>query len=183
MQYTCEDRKHRHHTTIGLASHRLVIADTTPLTYLILIDQVDILAPLYGQVVIPQTVAAELLHRRAPASVRAWVAGLPLWCAIRQAQRPADPTLMHLGTEAWEALVLVQELGADACLTDDLQGHEEARQRGMAVTGTLGILERASLRALIDLPRALNRLQATAFQVSSEIIAAMLARDAARKAR
>jgi predicted nucleic acid-binding protein len=53
----------------------------------------------------------------------------------------------------------------------------------MQVTGTLGILERAALRDLIDLPTAITRLQATTFYPPAEIIAAMLARDAARKLR
>jgi predicted nucleic acid-binding protein len=161
----------------------LVVADTTPLNYLILIDHVDILPPLYGQVIIPQAVSAELLHPRAPARVRAWVAALPPWCTLRHAQGPPDPALMSLGAGEREALLLVQELGADVLLTDDLEGREEALHRGMQVTGTLGILERAALRDLIDLPTAITRLQATTFYPPEEIIAAMLAHDAARKSR
>jgi predicted nucleic acid-binding protein len=161
----------------------LVVADTTPLNYLILIGHIDILAPLYGQVIIPQAVAAELRHPRAPTRVRAWVDALPLWCAIRQAQGNPDPAFMSLGAGEREALMLVRELGADAFLTDDLEGREEAIQRGMQVTGTLGILERAALRDLIDLPTAITRLQATTFHPPAEINAAMLARDAPRKSR
>jgi hypothetical protein len=48
-------------------------------------------------------------------------------------------------------------------------------------TGTLGILERAALRALIDLPTAIAQLQATTFYGPPDIIATMLARDAARR--
>ena len=53
--------------------------------------------------------------------------------------------------------------------------------RGIEVTGTLGILERAAQRALLDLPTAIAQLQATTFYGAPDIIAAMLARDAARK--
>lgn len=91
-----------------------------------------------------------------------------------------DPALMSLGAGERKALLLVQELGADAFLTDDLEGRQEALQRGMQVTGTLGILERAALRDLIDLPTAITRPQATTFHPPAEIIAAMLARDATR---
>jgi predicted nucleic acid-binding protein len=80
-------------------------------------------------------------------------------------------------------ILLLGSVGADAFLTDDLEGRQEALQRGMQVTGTLGILERAALRDLIDLPTAVTRLQATTFYPPAEIIAAMLARDAARKLR
>jgi predicted nucleic acid-binding protein len=96
----------------------LVVADTTPLNYLILIDHIDILAPLYGRVIIPQAVAAELRHPRAPARVRAWVAAPPPWCAIQHAQGHADPGLMSLGAGEREALLLVQEFGADVLLTE-----------------------------------------------------------------
>jgi Predicted nucleic acid-binding protein, contains PIN domain len=63
----------------------LVVADTTPINYLVLIAQIDILASLYAQVVIPSAVAPELRHPKAPDVVRAWIAGPPSWCTIRQA--------------------------------------------------------------------------------------------------
>ena len=160
----------------------LVVADTTPINYLVLIAQIDILAALYTQVVIPSAVAAELQHPKAPAVVRAWIAGPPSWCALRQAQGQPDAALMPLGAGEREAIVLAEELGADAFLTDDLEGREEAMHRGLEVTGTLGILERAALRGLIDLPAVMAQLQATTFYGPPDIIAAMLARDAARKA-
>jgi predicted nucleic acid-binding protein len=160
----------------------LVVADTTPINYLVLIAQIDILAVLYTQVVIPSAVAAELQHPKAPAVVRAWIAGPPSWCALRQAQGQPDAALMPLGAGEREAIVLAEELGADAFLTDDLEGREEAMHRGLEVTGTLGILERAALRGLIDLPAVIAQLQATTFYGPPDIIAAMLARDAARKA-
>ena len=160
----------------------LVVADTTPINYLVLIAQIDILAALYTQVVIPSAVAAELQHPKAPAVVRAWIAGPPSWCALRQAQGQPDAALMPLGAGEREAIVLAEELGADAFLTDDLEGREAAMHRGLEVTGTLGILERAALRGLIDLPAVIAQLQATTFYGPPDIIAAMLARDAARKA-
>jgi predicted nucleic acid-binding protein len=160
----------------------LVVADTTPLNYLVLIGHIDILVALYEQVVMPPAVAAELQHHKAPAVVRAWIASLPSWCTIRQAQGQPDPALMKLGAGEREAILLVQELRAAVFLTDDLEGREEAIRRGIDVTDTLGILERAAVRALIDLPAVLARLQATTFFAPPQIIAAMLARDAARTA-
>jgi len=70
---------------------------------------------------------------------------------------------MHLGAGEREALILAEELGAGAFLTDDLEGREEAMHRGIEVTGTLGILERAAQRALLDLPTVIAQLQATTF--------------------
>jgi predicted nucleic acid-binding protein len=42
----------------------IVVADTSPLNYLILIEQVQVLEVLYGQVIIPPAVQDELLRRR-----------------------------------------------------------------------------------------------------------------------
>jgi len=53
--------------------------------------------------------------------------------------------------------------------------------RGIEVTGTLGILERAAQRALLDLSTTIAQLQATTFYGAPDIIAAMLDRDVARK--
>jgi predicted nucleic acid-binding protein len=159
----------------------LVVADTTPINYLVLIGQIDLLASLYEQVVIPSAVATELRHPKAPAVVQTWIARPPPWCTIRQAHGQPDPALMQLDLGEREAILLAQELRAGAFLTDDLEGRQEAIQRGIEVTGTLGILERAALRALIDLPTVIAQLQATTFYGPPDIIAAMLARDAARK--
>ena len=52
----------------------LVVTDTTPINYLVLIGHVDILPSLYGHVVIPQAVVGDLQHPRTPESVRAWIA-------------------------------------------------------------------------------------------------------------
>jgi len=49
------------------------------------------------------------------------------------------------------------------------------------VLRTLGILEEASLRGLLDLPIASARLQTTTFYAPSHVISDMLARHAARQ--
>lgn len=41
----------------------LVVTDTTPINYLVLIGHVDILPSLYSHVVIPQAVVGDLQHR------------------------------------------------------------------------------------------------------------------------
>ena len=48
-----------------------IVADTTPLNYLVLIQAVDILPTLYGRVIVPPAVTAELAHVNTSAIVRA----------------------------------------------------------------------------------------------------------------
>ena len=50
-----------------------VVADTTPLNYLILIRQAEILASLFHQVLIPEAVLIELRHPKAPEAVSQWL--------------------------------------------------------------------------------------------------------------
>ena len=154
----------------------VVVTDTSPINYLILTEYVDVLPDLHGEVVIPQAVAWELRDPRTPERVRRWIAVPPIWCSIRRPPGPADPALADLGDGEREAILLCQELGADALLTDDTEAYDAARAKGIAVIRTLALLERAALQGLLDLPTALARLQATTFYAPAQVIHAMLAR-------
>ena len=55
----------------------IVIADTGPLNYLVLIGAVDVLKPLYARVITPRAVIEELQQTGAPDAVPAWIASRP----------------------------------------------------------------------------------------------------------
>ena len=55
----------------------IVVADTTPLRYLVVIEREHLLPALYGRVLIPPAVAEELNNESTPAVVRAWLGGRP----------------------------------------------------------------------------------------------------------
>jgi predicted nucleic acid-binding protein len=76
---------------------------------------------------------------------------------------------------------LAQAIGADILLIDERHGRRVARLRVLRVLGTMGILDEAAARGLLDLPAALTRLQATNFRVTGEMVQGLLARDAARR--
>jgi predicted nucleic acid-binding protein len=68
---------------------RVVVADTSPLHYLILTSAIDLLPRLFQQVIAPELVRAELLDDEAPTLVRTWAMAPPAWFGVRPA--PLDP--------------------------------------------------------------------------------------------
>lgn len=75
----------------------IVVADTSPLHYLILIEHTHVLPALYGRVLIPPAVSAELDQQRTPPPVRAWLARKPSWLEIRAPEQSPSELTSHLG--------------------------------------------------------------------------------------
>jgi predicted nucleic acid-binding protein len=153
----------------------IVIADTTPLNYLILIDLTQILSALFGQVVIPQAVLNELQAPQAPDKVREWFVQRQEWIIVKEVQQH-DVTLAHLDPGEREAITLAQELQADLILLDERLGRQEATDRGFNIAGTIGLLDRAGARGLIDVPTAVAKLRQTTFRASPRLLTALLDR-------
>jgi predicted nucleic acid-binding protein len=156
----------------------IVVADTTPLNYLILINEIDVLPRLYGRVVIPQAVREELIRSRAPASVRTWIAQPPGWLEILSPTPVADPALAKLDAGERDAIALAEQLAfsSDAVqlIVDELQGRREAARRGLPVIGTIGVLREAAEEGLLDLRDTIERLRQTSFHISPAILAHLL---------
>jgi predicted nucleic acid-binding protein len=159
----------------------IVVADTSPLNYLIQIEQIDLLARFFGTVAIPPAVSAELNTSGAPRQVREWIGHAPQWLVlIRPTSVPADMAL-ELERGEQEAIALAEELGAAYLLADDGTARIVARHRGIPVIGTLGILRDAAAMKLIDLRESLANLLDTNFYASSELIERLLEEDSRRR--
>jgi predicted nucleic acid-binding protein len=70
----------------------VVVADTSPLNYVIQCEAIDVLPRLYQQVVIPQAVFDKLNDPGAPASVRRWIQARSPSVVVRSPAR-IDETL------------------------------------------------------------------------------------------
>jgi hypothetical protein len=92
----------------------IVIADTSPINYLILIDAIDTLKALFGRVIIPQAVFDELQREKTPREVKAWMTLRPEWLTVQQASRSHLSPQKRLGDGEREAITLAIELQADA---------------------------------------------------------------------
>jgi predicted nucleic acid-binding protein len=100
----------------------IIIADTSPINYLILIGAINILKELFGCVIILPAVFDELQHEKTPREVKAWMTIRPEWLAVRQASRSHLSPQKRLGDREREAITLAIELKADAVLMDDRDG-------------------------------------------------------------
>ena len=132
-----------------------IVADTTPLNYLVLIQAADILSNLYGKVLIPPAVKAELAHANTPDVVRTWISQPPSWLEIVNLKKPVDLALSHLDAGEQEAISLASELQASLLLMDERDGVAVARGRGLKVVGTLSVLDLAATRGFVDIPRGI----------------------------
>jgi predicted nucleic acid-binding protein len=152
----------------------IVVADTSPINYLILIEEIDILTKMYGRVVIPGTVREELLRASAPEIVRNWISQLPFWLEVHIPVNAPDASLATLDPGERDAIMLAGELRADQLIVDDRQGRREAEKRGIRVIGTLGVMREAATLGLLDIRIAVKRLEATNFYVAPEVLSRLL---------
>lgn len=147
----------------------IVVADTSPLNYLVLIGAIELLPALYEEVLIPQEVHAELLRPGAPLAVRQWAATLPVWCDVRTASTKYDPELSELDPGEREAIQPALDTGVDTVLMDEAGGRRQAVRRHLYVIGTLAVLEEGARRGLANFRDALQRLEQTNFRLSTAI--------------
>lgn len=148
----------------------VVVADTSPLNYLVQIECQTLLPSLYRRVIVPMEVMQELAHPRTPDIVRTWAGHLPEWLEVRQVSGPPDVTLASLDPGERAAIQLAQEMRADLLLMDERMGVKLARLRGLEVTGTLGVLVIAARKGLVDVGVALAKLQKTDFRHTPELL-------------
>jgi predicted nucleic acid-binding protein len=104
---------------------------------------------------------------------------LPDWVSVRG---PKTINLsLNVDAGELEAICLASEINADAVLMDDRAGRTAALQCGVAVIGTIGLLEQASIMGLLDLPQAFVRLRETNARLAPQLVEAALSRDRIRK--
>ncbi|MCI0659547.1 MAG: DUF3368 domain-containing protein [Acidobacteria bacterium] len=162
----------------------IIVSDTSPINYLILIGEIEVLQKLAGQVIVPQAVYHELQDAHTPKQVKDWIDSGPTWVEVRQANLSFYTPKKNLGPGEREAIALALELHADAVLLDDRDGTKEARRQNIPTLSTFGILEEAAKKNLLDFPDAVDRLSRTSFYMPpDEIIQIALKRNQERKDR
>ncbi|HEV7424744.1 MAG TPA: DUF3368 domain-containing protein [Thermoanaerobaculia bacterium] len=155
----------------------IVIADSGPPHYLILIEQIDLLRRFYGRVTIPEAVAQELGASGSSAIVRNWITRPPEWVEIRHVPPELIESIAdELDPGERAAIALAEMTRADLLLIDDSAGRAEARRRNLRVKGTLGVLRAAAEQGIVVVPKVLAQLRATSFYVDEDLINSIFGR-------
>ncbi len=152
----------------------IIVSNTSPINYLILIEQIDLLPELFRQIIIPKAVYSELSDVEAPNPVQTWIANPPDWLKIQSISQDSDSNIDLLDPGESAAILLAQELNADLLLLDDMKARRVAKARGLSITGILGVLDQAATMKLIDLPAAVQNLQNTSFWASDSLFQRLL---------
>lgn len=146
----------------------LVVSDTTPLNYLVLIGHADVLPKLFGRVLTVPAVINELLHPGCPQIVRQWTSAKPAWLEVRP---PSSlESSLKLGRGETEAISLAHEIHADVVLIDERKGTQAAEGLGLLVTGTLGVLQLADEKGVLNLEEAIGALRLTTFRCTESVV-------------
>jgi len=157
----------------------IVVCDTSPLNYLILVGAEHVLPVVFGTVLAPPAVLLEMRHVKASERVRRWAAAPPAWLEVRA---PRSTLFFdHLGPGELEAIALAMEVGADRALIDDRAALAVANQLGVACVGTLAVLDLAAEKGLVDIPAVVSELGKTSFHPSQRLVDRLIQRDEARR--
>ena len=96
------------------------------------------------------------------------MAARPGWLKVQAPAVIESIPEIHEGEQA--AISLATELKADLLLIDEMDGRTAALARNLAITGTIGILERAAEGGLLDLSDAFARIKKTDFWISASLL-------------
>lgn len=152
----------------------IVVSDTSPLSNLLMIDRLDLLRSMFGTVMIPSAVEAELdviPRHRQEIFDHDWIS------VVEISDRALFQTLRQtLDRGEAEAITLSIELGSDYLLIDERAGRLEARDRGIRLIGVVGILVEAKRRGLIELvkPEIDKLLLDARFRLTPQLVVEVL---------
>jgi len=116
----------------------IVVADASPLHYLVLIEGADILPALYGRVLTSPVVLEELSQPHTPEAVRRWAAARPDWLQLQAPSGHSAWFPATLGPGERDAITLAEELHADVLLVDDRAARREAERRRLPIQAHAG---------------------------------------------
>lgn len=153
----------------------IAIGDTSPINYLILIQHIDLIPRLFGSLLIPAAVAAELTRERAPRPVRDWTVSPPGWARVVSDPTDVPGELAMLDRGERMAIALALSRPSDVVLMDERAGVEAARGLGLRSVGTIGVLDAAARHGLVRFDDVMARLARTSFRMPTAVVERLIA--------
>lgn len=141
----------------------VVVADASVLIPLVQIDELLLLQKVFAEIMIPPAVQGEVARS---------LPQLPVWIETRALGRSLDHRVVQatLDRGETEAISLALEAKVDRIILDDLRARHLAKDLGLAVVGTAGVLFAAKQLGFIAAVRpSLDALRATSFRLRKEV--------------
>ena len=127
---------------------RKVVSNTTPILSFIKLNRLDILKKIYEKILIPEAVFNEIREGKSKyytdISKESWIEILKV-----ENRKILSQLEKKLDKGEAEAIALSLELSADLLLIDEKLGRKIAEEKGIKITGTIGILIKAKKQGII----------------------------------
>jgi len=138
----------------------VIVADTSCLILLSKIDELDLLEKIFGKVSVTDVVKSEFIDP------------LPQWITITNPSSNFHKGLQYiLDPGEASSIGLAFELENCLLIIDESKGRKIAKELGIAITGTLGVLLNAKQKGIINsIKPLLHKINTTNFRLSENII-------------
>jgi len=154
---------------------RLVIANTSPLFYLHQVGHLEALRLLYGRIVIPPAVEAELKAGAGAGLTTPEISEVDGIAVHPLRSRALVPVIVDLGPGEAEVLGLGMEWPGSLLILDDRLGRRVAQLNSLICTGTLGVLVRAKQAGHLKAIRGvIQNLRACGLWLTDDLVAMVL---------
>lgn len=121
----------------------IVVSDTTPIISFLKINHLEVLNHLFGDVQIPEAVYKELVsNAKFQKEAEKILSTEYIKKVVVEDKKSVTLLRRATGLDAGEseAIILSDEIKADLLLMDELKGRQVAKQMGLNIMGTVGIM-------------------------------------------
>ena len=161
-----------------MPSESLVVADTSPLLNLALIDRLDLLQSQFDSITLPTQVWDELTEGDAGVEPLQRLRETDfLTCVEVERSALFREIARELDRGETAALCYAIEHDAGLVLIDERDGRQVARRHDLTVTGVIGILLRGANNGAVGLEAELDRLRAAGFWISDDLYERVLSNE------
>ena len=144
----------------------IIVSDTSCLILFEKIEKLDLLRKLFGKVHITDTVLREL-NRPVPD----WIEVAELKTDLRNELK------VYLDEGEASIIALAFENKKSLLIIDEIKGRKVAKEKGIRVTGSLGVLITAKEKGYLKAVKpVINKIQTTNFRISEDLIDKVLAK-------